>query len=120
MLVPCRDNRRWIYCSREANVSVSGQEGTGSVGTPTFICKANQTPTGQAGTSALGTATTQSDNRFAPTDIPNGTTQLGSFTFNCRANVTLTGVSATGELGTPFKWQEVDDNQTPNWTEVAA
>ena len=40
--------------------------------------------------------------------------------FNCKANVTITGVSATGELGTPFKWQEIDDSQTPNWTEVAA
>ena len=32
--------------------------------------------------------------------------------FNCKCNVALTGVSATGELGKPFKWQEIDDNQT--------
>ena len=32
----------------------------------------------------------------------------------------FTGVSATGELGKPFKWQEIDDNQTPNWSEVVA
>ncbi len=108
-----------IVPDAEANVSVSGQEGNGSVGTPTFICKANQTPTGQGATSALGTATTKTDNRFETQNF-NAVGIIGSVSFNAKANVTITGVSATGELGTPFKWQEVDDDQTPNWTEVAA
>ena len=46
--------------------------------------------------------------------------QVGTLTFNAKANVTLTGLSATGEVGNPFKWQKVDDSQTPNWKEIAA
>ena len=72
-----------------------------------------------AATSALGTATTKTDNRFEPQNF-NAVASVGSLTFNCKANVTITGVAATGEVGSPFKWQEVDDDQTPNWTEVAA
>ena len=104
----------------EANVTLSGLEATGSVGSTTQIAKANQTPTGQAGTSALGTATTQTDNRFNTENVPNLVASVGTLSFDAKATVTLTGVSATGELGKPFKWQEIDDNQTPNWSEVAA
>ena len=105
----------------ESNVTLSGLEATGSVGSTTQIAKANQTPTGQAGTSALGTATTQTDNRFVISSLNTyGSGRVGIPTFNCKCNVALTGVSATGELGKPFKWQEIDDNQTPNWSEVAA
>ena len=45
---------------------------------------------------------------------------VGTPTFNCKCSVTLTGVSASGELGTAFKWQKIDDSQTPNWKEIAA
>jgi hypothetical protein len=45
---------------------------------------------------------------------------VGTLSLDGEATVTLTGFSATVELGTPFKWQEIDDNQTPNWSEVAA
>ena len=87
--------------------------------TPSIVAKANQTPSGQAGTSALGTATTKTDNRFQTANF-NANGLVGSVTFNCKASVTLTGLSATGEVGSPFKWEEIDDNQTPNWKEVAA
>lgn len=112
-----------IVPDAEANVSVTGQEATGAVGSPTTIAKANQVPIGQAGTSALGTATTQTDNRYNVNNLVaqmNASNPFVNPSFNCKANVTITGVSATGELGTPFKWQEIDDSQTPNWTEVAA
>ena len=102
------------------SVSVTGIAITSGLGSVSVVAKANQTPTGQAGTSALGTATTQTDNRFTFAIIQNLAGDVGTPTFNAKANVTLTGVSATGELGKPFKWQEIDDNQTPNWSEVAA
>ena len=41
-------------------------------------------------------------------------------TVNAACNFTITGVSATGELGHVFKWEDIDESQTPNWTDVAA
>ena len=35
-------------------------------------------------------------------------------------NFTITGVSASAELGHVFKWEDIDESQTPNWTDVAA
>ena len=104
----------------ESNVTLSGLEATGSIGSTTQIAKANQTPTGQAGTSALGTATTQTDNRFNADNLPNAVASVGTLSFDAKATVTLTGISASGLVGSPFKWQKIDDSQTPNWEEIAA
>jgi len=93
-----------------------------SVGTPSVLTNAdaNVTPTGQAGTSALGTATTKTDNRFEIIIPVNAVSSVGTLSFNAKATVTLTGVSASGLVGSPFKWQKIDDSQTPNWEEIAA
>ena len=99
---------------------MSGLASTSALGSVTTVAKANQTPTGQAGTSALGTATTQTDNRFDATNVPNLVATVGTLTFNAKATVTLTGISASGLVGSPFKWQKIDDSQTPNWEEIAA
>ena len=77
--------------------------------------------TGLAGTSAVGTLTTVTENVF--------NVQLNEMvsndpfvnpTVNAAATTTLTGLSATGELGHVFKWEDIDESQTPNWTDVAA
>jgi len=50
----------------------------------------------------------------------NGSEPFVNPTVAAKANVSITGVSATGELGHIFKWQDIDESQTPNWTDVAA
>ena len=85
--------------------------------------EANVAVTGVAGTSAIGTASTITDNRFNVGELVNQMVANDPFvnpTVNAACNFTITGVSATGELGHVFKWQDIDESQTPNWTDVAA
>ena len=126
-----------------ANISVTGLEGTSALGTVTPEAQAVVTipdtlvatlgnvsvlvdaeatviiTTGVAATGAVGTTTTQTDNRFtAPTLF--ATTFVGSATVDGEANISLIGVSATGELSNVNVWGLIDEDQTPNWEEVAA
>ena len=64
--------------SANVNVILTGQAGTGAVGTTAFVCVAHINPTGQVGTSALGTATVAAG-----------------------ASVTLSGQAGTSALGSP-------------------
>ena len=75
--------------------------------------------TGVAATGAVGTITTQTVNRFSVAGFSvNGT--LGNVTVIAKADVTLAGVSATSELSNVNVWGLIDEDQTPNWQEVAA
>jgi len=104
----------------QAEVSLSGVNAT--LGNVSVLVDAEATviiTSGVAGTSALGTLSTKSNNVF-PIYGERGTSALGTATVNAKATVTLTGLSATGELGHVFKWEDIDESQTPNWTDVAA
>jgi hypothetical protein len=74
---------------------------------------------GLASTGGLGTATTNTVNSV-PVNLPISNTIIGAPTVKAAATATLTGLSATGELGHVFKWEDIDESQTPNWTDVAA
>ena len=77
--------------------------------------------TGLAGTSAVGTLTTVTENVFnVQLNEMVSSDPFVNPTVNAAATVTLTGLSATGELGHVFKWEDIDESQTPNWTDVAA
>jgi hypothetical protein len=126
------------------NISVSGLAGTSALGAPgvngqavaslpgvvstlgsvsvDVDGEANVAVTGVAATSAIGTSSTQTDNRFSAPGFANlrASDPFVNPTVNAACNFTLTGVSATGELGHVFKWQDIDESQTPNWTDVAA
>jgi len=84
--------------------------------------EANVAVTGVAATGAVGTSSTITDNRFPATGFANmrASDPFVNPTINAACNFTITGVSATGELGHIFKWQDIDESQTPNWTDVAA
>ncbi len=74
-------------------------------------------------TIALGTSSTKTDNMFRVSGTLcnlRGSDPFVNPTVNAACNFTITGVSATGELGHVFKWEDIDESQTPNWTEVAA
>ncbi len=75
--------------------------------------------TGVAGTGAVGTVTTITVNSV-PVGLPITNTIIGVPTVRAGATATITGLSATGELGHVFKWEDIDESQTPNWTDVAA
>ena len=77
------------------------------------------TLTGFAITSNLGTVTTKSNNRFGVLGF-SATVSLGVATVDAEAVITLTTLVANSELGHVFKWQDIDESQTPNWTDVAA
>ena len=106
----------------EAKVSLTGASAT--LGNVSVLIDAEATiiiSSGLAGTSALGTATTKTVNvvRISTVQQAFGECPL-TLTPNAQAKVTLTGLSATGELGHVFKWEDIDESQTPNWTDVAA
>jgi hypothetical protein len=44
---------------------------------------------------------------------------IGTVSLKLGATVFLTGVSATGSVTTPLIWQQINDNQTPNWVQIA-
>jgi len=129
----------------KANITPSSQVGTSALGTVTpeaqavvsipnslvatlgnvsVLVDAEATiiiSTGVAGTSAVGTLTTVTENVFnVQLNEMVSSDPFVNPTVNAAATVTLTGLSATGELGHVFKWEDIDESQTPNWTDVAA
>ena len=103
----------------QIKVSITGVSATGSVGSLTFDCEANVTPAGQSGTSALGTVVQRTQNRVE-VDVQYALSFLGSVTVIAKSTVSPNGLSGLGELGNVNVWSRVDDDQTPNWKEVAA
>jgi hypothetical protein len=43
---------------------------------------------------------------------------IGTTSVRFGARVFLTGVSAIGSVTSPLVWQQINDNQTPNWVPV--
>lgn len=78
-----------------ANIFPTGLEGTSALGSVAILLSINIDVTGQSATSALGNVTQNAD-----------------------ANVILTGVSATGNVGKVLVWSLIDENQTPNYTNI--
>jgi len=106
----------------DAKVSLTGASAT--LGNVSVLIDAEATiiiSSGLAGTSALGTTTTRTVNVFNVqlTEMVSSDPFVKP-TVNAAATATLTGLSATGELGHVFKWEDIDESQTPNWTDVAA
>jgi hypothetical protein len=114
-----------------ATVYAIGVQGTTELGTVTQITNNIIDVTGlQATTAQLGTATVEADATVNVTGVQ-GTTALGETTETGGAIIYAIGVQATGQVGTVLVWGQivpdqnagwvdVDDSQTPNWTEIAA
>jgi hypothetical protein len=111
-------------------VDVTGVQGTTALGTVSVTADAIVTETGLQATSALGSVTVDLVQAVDVTGVQ-GTTALGETTETADANIYAIGVQATGQVGTVLVWGEivpnqnagwvdVDDSQTPNWTEIAA
>lgn len=129
----------------KANITPTGQEGTSALGTVTTGAEANVTisetlvatlgnvsvdidgeanviiTSGVAATGSVGSVTTRSSNivNISITEIQINSA-LGTLSIDAEANISLTGLSATGELSNVNVWGLIDEDQTPNWQEVAA
>jgi len=106
----------------DAKVSLTGASAT--LGNVSVLIDAEATiiiSTGVAATGSIGSLTTVTENVFN-VQLPEMVSSDPFIvpTVNAGATVTLTGFSATGELGHVFKWEDIDESQTPNWTDVAA
>ena len=73
-----------------------------------------------AATTALGGVTVHHNAQVLPSGL-SATGGVGSLTTVCKANVTPTVDAAASALGTAFvAWHNIEEDQTPNWTDVAA
>ena len=125
--------------STDQNISVSGLEAVAGLGNATADISVEAPVTGVAATTTLGTVTTTADANAQPTGLQATTTlgdvefkttnyipvngvsataSLGTVTPKADANVTVIGVSAIVLTATPLIWQNIDDDQTPNWTDI--
>jgi hypothetical protein len=107
----------------DADVSLDGASAT--LGNVSVLVDAEATiiiTTGVSATGSTGAISTITDNRFPAPGFANlrASDPFVNPTVNAACNFTIIGVSATGELGHVFKWQDIDESQTPNWTDVAA
>ena len=112
------------------SASPVGVQGTTALGTVSVTADSIVTETGLQATSALGSVTVELVLNVDVTGVE-GTIGLGETTETADANVYAIGIQATGQVGTVLVWGEivpnqnagwvdVDDSQTPNWTEIAA
>jgi len=107
----------------DADVSLDGASAT--LGNVSVLVDAEATiiiTTGVSATGSTGAISTITDNKFLAPGFANlrASDPFVNPTVNAACNFTIIGVSATGELGHVFKWQDIDESQTPNWTDVAA
>ena len=72
------------------------------------------------GNANLGTGTTISLGATVfPTEV-SSSTALGTVTISLSADVDVVGVFASVLTSNVLVWSEIDTNQDPNWTEIAA
>ena len=89
-----------------------GDVGFGLLGTPTITGDANVTLTGVQGAGQIGTTTMQFGARVTGVQA---TASLGNAFVRINKQVTVTGVSAIGRVQTPLVWGNINDSQDPNW-----
>jgi len=104
-----------VTVEADANVSVTGLEATGGVGTATVDGEANVPVTGLEATGNVGSVTVDTQTFVDVTGVE-AIAQVGAVTVEADANVFVTGVFATGEVGTPLVWGRIVPNQDPSYT----
>jgi len=103
-----------ITATGGATVSVTGQLGTGAVGSVNVVLGITVSVTGQSATGAVGSVTIVEGTGVDITLTGQSSTgAVGSPTIveGTGVDVTLDGQSATGEVGVLLGWVEIDDSQ---------
>jgi hypothetical protein len=99
----------------EGNVSVVA---TGAVGSVTFILNPVEV-TGVAGTVFVGSVSVAGAANTPVTGLQ-ATGSVGTVSVNVVTPVNVVGVSGTASVTSVTVWITINDNQTPNWVEIAA
>jgi hypothetical protein len=99
----------------EGNVSVVA---TGSVGSVTFVLNPVEV-TGVAGTVFVGSVTVRGAANTPVTGLQ-AVGSVGSVIVDTGIVVNVVGVSCTASVTSVTVWITINDNQTPNWVEIAA
>lgn len=99
----------------EGNVSFVA---TGSVGSVTVILNPVEV-TGVSGTGFVGSVVAQAGAISAATGLQ-ATGFVGTIVVNVITPVNVVGVSGTASVTSVTVWITINDNQIPNWVEIAA
>ncbi len=100
-----------------SNVSVTGVSAASAVGTATPLIITLVGVTGVSAASAIGSPTLIANSILSPSGV-SAASAIGSVQINFSFSVE--GVSAAGLANTVLIWDQIDDSQTPNWTQIAA
>ena len=106
-----------------ANVPVTGVSATGEVDSVNVTGDANVSPTGLAATGSPGTVTViEGTGVNAAVTSPRMRGSVGLVTAIGEISVLVTGVEATGEVGQvgQSSWNSIIPSQNANWVEIAA
>ena len=112
-----------VAINAAANVPVTGVSATGEVDSVSVIGGANVSPTGVAATGTPGAATVVEGSGVAVAiTSPRLQGQVGVVAPNAQIKVFVTGVAGTGQTSgaSVVSWNEIIVNQDPNWVEIAA
>ena len=102
-----------------ANVPVSGLQALGQVGSVFVFTDAGVLVTGVAGTVILGSVSVNGAANIPVTGLQ-AVGSVGSVTVVPSIDVFVVGVSGTASITSVSVWITINDNQTPNWVEIAA
>ena len=112
-----------VAINAAANVSVTGVSATGEVDSVSVIGGANISPTGIAATGTPGAVTVvQGSGVAVAVNSPRLQGQVGVVSPNAEVKMFVTGVAGTGQTSgaSVVSWNEIIINQDPNWVEIAA
>ena len=97
--------------------SVTGVSAASAIGTVTATGASNVSVTGVSAASAVGVPTLITNSILSPSGV-SAASAVGSTQINFSFSVE--GVSAAGLVNTVLIWDQIDDSQTPGWTQIAA
>ena len=97
--------------------SVTGVSAASAIGTATPLIITSVSVTGVSAASAIGSPTLIANSIVSPSGV-SAASAIGSVQINFSFSVE--GVSAAGLANTVLIWDQIDDSQTPNWTQIAA
>jgi len=98
---------------------VTSVNGTGQVGTVFAFTNVSILVTGVAGTVSVGSVAVNGTANTQVTGLQ-AVGSVGSVTVIPSLDVFVVGVSCTASITSVSIWITINDNQTPNWVEIAA
>jgi hypothetical protein len=102
-----------------SDIGVTSVNGIGQVGTVFVFTDIDVLVTGVAGTVSVGSVSVNGAANTPVTGLQ-AVGSVGSVTVVPQVDVFVVGVSCTASITSVSVWITINDNQTPNWVEIAA